>query len=673
MHRFVLRRSRLSPWSGLAVACWASVALAQTSPPAPAVAKAAATPTAYSGHGAGSVSPEVLAKYAPPTLPPALSARIQAMLDVRSPAAGLLSPDGSHLYFSWTVTGTQQVWRLDGPQRFPVQLTGGEDRTAPAAIAPDGSYLLISRDRGGEEYPGLYWQSPAGGPLQLIQHLPRVQTIAQFISDDSRYVYFRANDKKPDSYAIYRWDKHSGTKETVFDQDGLWSVADHRPDGRLLLEKQLGSAVTEIYEWNPASKALTPIIGQGEREEYSAAYGAAEGDVLVLTPKLGEYRRLYRWQQGRLEPVTPEVKYDVAAFLIDEPRTRILYTLNEDGYTRLHALDARTFKPLSLPKLPEADGVFPRSFSHTGRYATLAVDTGTSPALGYVVDWKTGKATQWQLPSAPEVDLALFVRAKLESYPARDGTAIPMLVRRPLKCSEPCPVVVAFHGGPEGQSTPGFNVRAQLFVEAGFVYVEPNVRGSDGYGKSWFHADDGPKRLNIITDIEDCSTYIRKAWAVGGQAPKVGIFGGSYGGYSSLIGMTMFAGAYDAGVDIVGISSLLTFLNNTAPYRRALRVNEYGDPEKDKEALVKLSPITYIDRVKAPLLIIAGANDPRVPVGEAIQMHDALTARGLKSPLIIFPDEGHGAAKRANQVVQAGASIEFFEQTLKPAPKSASR
>ncbi len=673
MHSAASLRLRLPQWSGLALALLSSSVLAQTPSAAPPAASAAAKPTAYTGHGAGSASAEVLAKYAPPTLPPALSARIQAMLDVRAPAAGLVSSDGKRLFFSWTVTGTEQVWRLDGPQRFPVQLTGGEDRTAPVAIAPDGSYLLISRDRGGEEYPGLYWQSPAGGPLQLIQHLPRVQTIAQFISDDSRYVYFRANDKKPDSYAIYRWDKQSGTKETVFDQEGLWVVADHRPDGRLLLRKQLGSAVTEVYEWNPASKVLTPIIGQGEREEYGAAYGAAEGEVLVLTPKLGEYRRLYRWRKGALEPVTPEMKHDVAAFLIDQPRTRILYTVNQDGYTRLHALDARTFKAQSLPKLPEGDGVFPRSFSPTGRYATLAVDTGTSPALGYVVDFKAGKVTQWQLPSAPEVDLALFVQAKLETYPARDGTPIPMLVRRPLKCTEPCPVVVAFHGGPEGQSVPGFNVRAQLFVDAGFVVVEPNVRGSDGYGKSWFHADDGPKRLNIITDIEDCSTFIRKAWAVGGQAPKLGVFGGSYGGYSSLIAMTMFAGAYDAGVDIVGISNLLTFLNNTAPYRRALRVNEYGDPEKDKEALLKLSPITYIDRVKAPLLIIAGANDPRVPVGEAIQMHDALSARGLKSPLIIFPDEGHGAAKRANQVRQAGASIEFFEQTLKPAPKSAAR
>jgi len=145
---------------------------------------------------------------------------------------------------------------------------------------------------------------------------------------------------------------------------------------------------------------------------------------------------------------------------------------------------------------------------------------------------------------------------------------------------------------------------------------------------------------------------------------KLGVYGGSYGGYSSLIAMTMFAGSYDAGVDVVGISNLVTFLENTAPYRRSLRTSEYGDPEKDRDALVKLSPITYVDRVKAPLLILQGANDPRVPAGEAVQMHEALKARGVASELMIFPDEGHGAQRRENQVLFLGHSIAFLEKHL---------
>jgi dipeptidyl aminopeptidase/acylaminoacyl peptidase len=197
------------------------------------------------------------------------------------------------------------------------------------------------------------------------------------------------------------------------------------------------------------------------------------------------------------------------------------------------------------------------------------------------------------------------------------------------------------------------------------VYVEPNVRGSDGFGKAWLHSDDGPKRLQVISDIEDASKYIRSAWAKDGVAPKVGVYGGSYGGYSTLIAMTEFAGAYDAGAEIVGMSNLVTFLMNTAPYRRMLRASEYGDPEKDRAALVALSPITYLDRVKAPLLLIQGASDPRVPVGEAIQMYEALSARKLSAKLVIFPDEGHGAKKRDNRVIQIGEVLAFFEQHLK--------
>jgi dipeptidyl aminopeptidase/acylaminoacyl peptidase len=242
-----------------------------------------------------------------------------------------------------------------------------------------------------------------------------------------------------------------------------------------------------------------------------------------------------------------------------------------------------------------------------------------------------------------------------------------MFVRKPASCDKaqaPCPVVIHFHGGPEGQSRPGFHAYGQLFVDAGFVFIEPNVRGSDGYGKTWLHADDGPRRLDVITDIEDAAKHARTAFAVGGKAPRVGVMGGSYGGYSTLVAMTMFAGAFDAGVANVGMSNLLTFLRNTAPYRRALRISEYGDPEKDRDALVKLSPVTYIDRVSAPLLLIQGASDPRVPVGEAIQMRDALEKRGAATKMIVFPDEGHGTQKRENKVLEIGHTLDFFETHL---------
>lgn len=169
----------------------------------------------------------------------------------------------------------------------------------------------------------------------------------------------------------------------------------------------------------------------------------------------------------------------------------------------------------------------------------------------------------------------------------------------------------------------------------------------------------------MITDIEDASIWIKQNWKKeNGETLNVGVMGWSYGGYSTLVAMTRFAGAYEAGVALVGMSNLVSFLNNTAPYRRALRISEYGDPVKDKDALVKLSPSTYVDKIKSPLMIIQGANDPRVPVGEALQIHETLTKKKLGSELIVFADEGHGSSKKENQVLEIGHTIEFFKKNL---------
>jgi dipeptidyl aminopeptidase/acylaminoacyl peptidase len=635
-------------------------------PPPPPPAASVAAPSPYSGHGLASVSAEQLAAFAPKPVPAEVSRRIQSMLDIRSPGGARLSPDGKAMFFNWSVTGVTQIWKLDGPRRFPVQLTGGEDVTKLVDVTPDGKWLVVMRDRKGEENPGLYLLDPNGGPLRAVQHTAGIQTKFQFVSSDSKSIYFSANDRKADAYAIYRYDIGSANKELVFGEDGLWNVEDHQKDGKLLLAKSLGELVREFYEYDPAAKKLTPLFGQGEREEFNARYGAVPGEIVVQTPKLGEFRALYRFKDGKLNPAASDPKHDIEDFDLDEPRRRVFYTVNDGGYERLKVADARTWADIKMPEFPGAEHVAFGATTRDGRYTVLNVTTATSPTKTFVYDWNSKALVQWVVPSSPEVDTSRFATAKIETYPARDGTPIPVLVRKPEKCDPaPCPVIVLFHGGPEGQARPGFNPGAQIVVDAGFILLEPNVRGSDGYGKTWIHADDAAKRLDVITDIEDAAKYARKAFAEGGKEPKVGIYGGSYGGYSTLIGMTMFAGAYDAGVAVVGISSLTSFLKNTAPYRRKLRASEYGDLEKDADTLVKLSPITYIDKVKGPLLLIQGANDPRVPVGEAIQFHEALEKRGVKSPLIIFPDEGHGAQKRENKVLQSGNALDFFEKHLK--------
>jgi dipeptidyl aminopeptidase/acylaminoacyl peptidase len=622
-------------------------------------ATASAQPKSYSGLGADSVSKEDVARFAPKPLDRLVSRRIQAMLDVRGVEAGLLTSRGDRMYYATRVTNAQQVWRQDGPMKFPIQMTGGEDKTNVVGIAHNDSFLAVSRDIGGEENPGLYLMKPNGGALEVVQHTKKVQTFFEHVTADDKAIVFRANDVDPASFALYRYDIATKQRERVFDTPGLWQISDHRGD-TWLLKKLNGTQHHELFLFDPKTKKLSPLLGQNEVEEYDARLGAKPGQVLVRTNKLGNFFRLYALEGGKLVPITPEIQHDIEAFSIDEKRQRIYYRVNEHGYQRAHVLDARTLRPLPLPKLPAADNTSITGASLNGRFMQLTIESAQLVPQTFVYDWQTKKLVAWRQPMTPEIDTTKFAPVALEYYPARDGTKIPMFVRRPAKCATPCPVVVNFHGGPEGQSRATFSGAAQLFVDAGFVYVQPNVRGSTGYGKAWKQADDGAKRLAVITDIEDVSKHIRSSWG----NPKIGVMGGSYGGYATLMAMTYFAGAYDAGVQSVGIANFQTFLANTAAYRRTLRASEYGDPVKDKDVLAKLSPITYVSRIKAPLLSIQGVNDPRVPVGEALQIYRELERRRIPGGLILFADEGHGAAKRDTQALQVGHTIAFFTQHL---------
>jgi dipeptidyl aminopeptidase/acylaminoacyl peptidase len=621
--------------------------------------------SSYKGLGKGSVPEVVIRQFAPPALDPVLKKKIQNMLDVRSAGLGIISPDGKSLYFTWRVTGVVQVWRVDGPDTFPIQLTGGEDQTYVEEITPDGKWLIVSRDQNGEENPGLYLLNPKGGPLLEIQKKKDVQTRFESVSDDSKWIYFSANDIKSDSYAIYRYNIDAKQKELVFNEPGIWAISDDRDDQVFLLQKSKGAAEYEYWEFNLQTKKLMPVIGQDEDAEYFVKFSSQENEYFILTPKFANFRSLYLYKDKKFTPVTGNLSHDVSNFNVDEQKKTLYYVVNEEGYSKVFAKNARTLKDLPLPKF-DAVNVFFGNISKSARYVTFGVDTYHAPLAGYVFDWKTKKLTRWINSSTPEIDTSRFAESALEYYPARDGTKIPMFVKRPENCkNKTCPVVVDFHGGPEAQSTPGFSLMEQLYVDEGFVYVSPNVRGSDGYGKQWMDADNREKRLQVITDVEDCATFIKKNWAFDGVVPKVGVFGGSYGGYTTLFAMTYFSGAYDAGASVVGMSDLVTFINNTAPYRRILRMNEYGDPIKDKDAMIKLSPITHIKKVKDPLLVIQGVNDPRVPVGEAIQMHRELVKKNIPTGLILFSDEGHGASKRENVVQEIGHMISFFKKYLK--------
>ena len=329
----------------------------------------------------------------------------------------------------------------------------------------------MQRDRKGEENPGLYLM-PADGGAPLADPAPAEGAdVLRLRHADGKWLYFHANDQKPDSYAIYRWSTtHEGEGD---DLRGAGPVGDRRPPrrtGGCCCRSRPGALSSEYSEWDPATKKLTPVIGQGEAVEYQVALRRRHGQVLVLTPKLGEFRRLYRSRGGKLAPVTPEMKWDVSGFDVDEARTRVLYTVNEGGYTRLAALDAKTLAPVALPKLPEgADHVYagattPERPLHDDRRRDgegpahelrLRLEDGDADAVGGA---ERARGRHVHVRGGDARDLP---RARRHADPGRSSAG-------PRAASpQPCPVVVEFHGGPEGQAQPGFSTYAQIFVDAG--------------------------------------------------------------------------------------------------------------------------------------------------------------------------------------------------------------
>ncbi|MBL7544738.1 MAG: S9 family peptidase [Bdellovibrionaceae bacterium] len=628
------------------------------------------SPSSYSQFGIESVSKDDLKKYAPREIGNTTKNKLSLYLDIQSPTSARLHANGRDLFFNWRISGSQQIWKITGAMGYPVQMTGGKDMTTLMDIAPNGQFIILHRDIDGQEAPGIYIQSINGGELTKIFHEPKVRSEFQFISEDSKEIYFTSNHEDAQSFFIYKINIDSKNIEKIHGEKGMWTVMDHDGD-RLLLSFLKSSFANDVYEYNLKTKEKKWLLGENKEDPFRVRFLKTPGKYLVQTLD-GDFQTIKLLDHGVLKTIIKSEKFDVDTFDVSENRDFMAYELNRNGYTdlflfRLSAdgtlseINYKISAPASIQKTDHLRILFNR----TNSVPILASSSSREPRVFYSLDLNSRKYTQWTKTNAPEVQTNTFVVASLEYYKAKDGTAIPMFVRRPEKCKKSlCPVVVQFHGGPESQAYAGFNPLGQIFTENGFIYVEPNVRGSTGYGRAWMQSDNGPKRKDVVTDIQDAALWIKQNWAVGGVAPKVGIFGGSYGGYSTLMGMTYFAGAYEAGVSVVGISNLVSFLQNTAPYRRHVRETEYGFLNKDMASLTELSPITHIQNVRAPLMLIQGANDPRVPVGEAVQIQKALEKNKRQSELIIFPDEGHGSAKKENKILEWGYILEFFKKHL---------
>ena len=600
-----------------------------------------------------------------PETPPDVAERLQQYVNTRSAGFADWLPDGG-MVIATRFGDTVQLHRVDQPMGARTQLTFYEERVGGASVRPQTSQISFTRDTGGDENFGGYLLDTASGrATQLTEPGTRNQSFI-WRDDGAQVAWSFVPNAEPD-YDIYVADPNTGERRRIFEGEGAIYPLDYSADGaRILLGRYISIAESRLFVLDVATGQVTQLT-----PELTVAYGGGEftpdGRAIITTSdENSQFQRLVRLDlaSGARTVLTPDVEWDVENFDLSPDGRTIAYTINEAGRSRLALMDARTRRSLQAPQLPPGivGGVtFDRDNSRIG----FTLNSSTAPGDAYSWDLRQRRLTRWTRSETGGIPQSTFVDPELISWNSFDGREITGFIYRP-RTPGPHPVIVTIHGGPESQYRPGFSSTIQYWVnELGVAVIAPNVRGSSGYGKDFLALDNGALREDSVRDIGALLDWIDAESTL--DDDRVMVYGGSYGGYMVLASMTHYNDRLAGAVDIVGISSFVTFLENTSGYRRDLRRAEYGD-ERDPEmraTLERISPLTNISRVNKPIFVIHGANDPRVPVSEAEQVLAAVRANGGEAWLMIAMNEGHGFARRENQEAQREAETLFFRRVLR--------
>ncbi len=586
-------------------------------------------------------------------------------LNIRQAASPSLRGDGGRLAFLTDITGTAQLWTLDGPMQWPEQLTFFDDRLMFASYHPERDRVAFGKDEGGDERQLIYWVDGDGGPAERLSPTDAKHLWGGW-SPDGMMCAWAHNGRNGRDFDIYVYDLESDEERRILEVDGFNYVAEWMPQSEGLVVGRAASNV-DNHLWHVDLESgdrthLTPHDGDAI---YQQPTPLPDGSGLyLLSNEDRDVTNLarYDFEDEQLEFVDDHDWNREELALSDDGRWLVVVT-NEEGYSTTEIRDRENGETQHLGELDEAIVGGVQFQSDTSNLA-LTVSAADDTTDVYTVDASSGEMTRWTRSSTAGVPRESLIQPDLVSYESVDDLEIPAFYYRPLDAEDEddLPVIVDIHGGPESQHRPTLRATTQYYLQQGFAVFAPNVRGSAGYGQAYMELDDVHNRMDSVADIR-----AGRDWLVeeGGADPdRIGLIGASYGGFMVLSSMVTYPDLWAAGVDIVGIASFVTFLENTSEYRRHLREAEYGSLDEDREFLEEISPLNHVEDIAAPLMVIHGENDPRVPVGEARQVVEAVREQGLPVESLIYEDEGHGLAKRTNRLDAYPQVADFFEKHL---------
>ncbi len=605
-----------------------------------------------------------------PEIPAAVVERTTQYENVRSAGFVGWHPAGAGLYVSTRFGETNQVHHVAAPGADRRQLTFYNEPVGNATIDPagDGRNLVIARDVGGREAWQFYRLDLASGRSTLLTDGTSRNELGPWANAGGRFAFSSTRRNKKD-FDLYVMDPADPTStRLVLEVTGQWNVVDWSADDTRLLVKQFISAAhSRLHVLDLASGTLTEVAPSPTPVSWEQATFAADGrSVLATSDASSDFTELVQVQlaDGATTRLTADIPWDVEGLSVSRDGKQLAYITNEGGQSVVWLAPARA--PHARKRLALPDGVVGGvAFDPAGKRLAVSLTTPRSPTDVWVVDLaRPAVPVRWTTSEVGGLDPASFVAPELVKVPSFDGVAVPAWVYRAPREGKR-PVVIAIHGGPEAQTRNSFTSTYQYWLrELGVSVIAPNVRGSTGYGRKYLQLDDGQKRMDAVKDIGALLDWIRTQPDL--DAERVAVYGGSYGGFMVLASLVAYPERLRCGVDSVGISNFVTFLENTEDYRKDLRRVEYGD-ERDpamRTFLQDISPLTHVDRIVDPLFVVQGRNDPRVPMSEAEQIVASLRQRQAPVWYLLANDEGHGFRRKGNRDFLTRAVTLFFEEHL---------
>ena len=602
-----------------------------------------------------------------------LETAVGRMSRVGSSRSPSFSPDGKAIAFVSNLSGLPQIWTVPASGGFPRMVTSFDDPIDGIEWSPDGQWIAFSLAPGGGMNTQVYLVKPDGTGLKRLTDGGKETNRLEGFRHDGKRLALGSNRRTKVGIDAYVYDVESGRLDLVSEIAGTGGFEDLSRDGRRgLLNRLRYRGSNDLFLVDLATKKetlLTPHEGPGS---FNGVF-SPDGNVVWISSNGGRDRLAFgrialgpTGTPGPIEIVAAREDAELQSFAIDEKGEKAVLVWSVAGRQELAFEDLLRMKMSAGPKLP-GDLVSGVTWSKDGSRLAMSVSGAAAPADIFILEELSSASPRFtRITESPHagVDLASLVSPELISFKAHDGEPLSGWLYRPRGAKGPGPVVLSFHGGPEGQEAPSFRADYQALVAQGIAVFAPNVRGSSGFGKRFVNLDNGALRVNAVKDIASCVDALVKA---GFADPKrLGIMGGSYGGYMTMAGLVDYPDTFAAGVNLFGVVNFKTFFKHTEGWMAAVSKVEYGDPDKEGEMLDRLSPLTRIDRVKAPTLVLHGANDTNVPVIEAEQVVASLKKRGVPVEYVLFPDEGHGFQKLPNRIRSNVALVRWFAKWLAP-------